>query len=405
MKDFRVICAMTFLRGLATAMAGVLFGIYLAKLGYAPGQMGLMVGAGLAGMTAGTLAVTLAGDRWGRRRSLLILGVMGAGGGVAAGASSGFNMMAAAAFFGMINGMGRDRGPSLVLEHTILASTTSDERRTRAFAWYNVLQDSGHALGGLLVALPMALRAWGGAGEMESFRLSMGVYAVLILAAALPSLLLSSAVEAPAARGATKVSKDTRRFLWRISTLFGLDSLGGGFLATALLAYFFYARFGVSEISIGLLFFGARVANAASHLGAAWLAKRIGLVNTMVFTHIPSSVLLATVAFAPSFPIAALLFIVREGLVEMDVPTRQSYVMAIVRPEERMVASGVTHLVRNGGWAVAPSFAGLFMQGLSLATPLFFGAGLKVTYDLMLYKAFRGLRPPEEMKDGSPGSH
>ena len=166
-------------------------------------------------------------------------------------------------------------------------------------------------------------------------------------------------------------------------------SLAGGFLTSALLSYFFLQRFGVGPGVLGPLFFGARVLNAVSHLGAAWLAERIGLLNTMVFTHIPSSLLLATVAWAPSFPVAAALFLLREGLVEMDVPTRQSYVMAVVRPEERTLASGVTNLVRTGGWAVAPSLAGLLMQGTSLAMPLLVGAGMKIAYDVVLYAAFR----------------
>jgi MFS family permease len=147
---------------------------------------------------------------------------------------------------------------------------------------------------------------------------------------------------------------------------------------------------------IGALFFAARLLNAVSHLGAAWLAKRIGLVNTMVFTHIPSSFLLATVAFAPNFPVAAVLFLLREGLVEMDVPTRQSYVMAVVEPEARTFASGVTNLVRIASWAVAPAFAGALMVGDSMYLPLVIGAAMKVTYDLLLWKAFKDLPPPEE---------
>ena len=143
---------------------------------------------------------------------------------------------------------------------------------------------------------------------------------------------------------------------------------------------------------------GARVANAFSHLGAAWLAKRIGLVNTMVFTHIPSSLLLLTVPFAPTFWVAAVLFLLREGLVEMDVPTRQSYVMAVVRPEERTIASGVTGLVRMGAWAAAPGIAGLLIKTVTQAAPLFIGAGLKIVYDLTLYFAFRNVKPPEERR-------
>jgi len=175
-----------------------------------------------------------------------------------------------------------------------------------------------------------------------------------------------------------------------------VDALGGGFLTSALLSYFFFRRFGAGEGAIALLFAGARVLNALSHLGAAWLARRIGLVNTMVFTHIPAGLLLVTVAFAPSFEVAALLFLLREGLVEMDVPTRQSYVMAVVRPEERVWASGVTNIVRMAGWAVAPALAGLFMARVSLLTPLLVGAALKISYDILLYRAFRSVRPPEE---------
>src|SRR5688572_26977601 len=147
---------------------------------------------------------------------------------------------------------------------------------------------------------------------------------------------------------------------------------------------------------MSVLFFGARVMNAVSHLGAAWLARRIGLVNTMVVTHIPSSILLMTVAIAPNFPVAAVLFLLREGLVEMDVPTRQSYVLAVVRPEERTVATGVTNLVRLAAWAVAPIVAGALTVGDSYAVPLVVGAGMKILYDVLLYRAFRGVKPPEE---------
>jgi MFS family permease len=186
--------------------------------------------------------------------------------------------------------------------------------------------------------------------------------------------------------------------LWKISSLFAIDSLAGGFLTTALLSFFFHQRFGVGLETIGPLFFAARVANAVSHLGAAWLASRIGLVRTMVFTHIPSSLLLLSVAYAPNFRVAAVLFLLREGLVEMDVPTRQSYVMAVIRPEERTVASGVTHLVRLGAWAVAPVFAGAMMAGGSLVLPLVIGASMKIGYDLLLWRAFRHVAPPEERR-------
>ena len=393
--DRRLIYAATFLRALATGLLGVLLGVYLARLQFAPTEIGGVLTAGLLGATLAVVVATLTGDRLGRRRLLVGLGVLSGVGGLGVAFVSAFPAAAAAALLGMLNGMGRDRGASLVLEQAILPATVSDAGRTRAFAGYNVLQDAGHALGALAAGLPALLS--NGGEETLPLRVGVGCFAVLVLASGLLCLGLSPAVEAPAAPPRTmRLAPESRSVLMRISALFTIDSIAGGFLGAALLSYFFFERFGVDEAQIGVLFFAARVLNALSHLGAAWLARRIGLVNTMVFTHIPSSLLLATVAFAPDFWTAAVLFLVREGLVEMDVPTRQSYVMAVVRPEERTFASGVTHLVRLGGWAVAPAFAGWLMQGVALGTPLVVGAGMKIAYDILLWRAFRHLRPPEE---------
>jgi predicted MFS family arabinose efflux permease len=259
-----------------------------------------------------------------------------------------------------------------------------------------VAQDLGHALGGLCALIPAISRKLLALDEISSLRFGLGVAAGLILATALVYLGLSSAVETSPESTDRPISRETRRVLWRIGSLFALDSLGGGFLSATLLSLFFFTRFGVNEELLGPLFFFARILNALSHLAAAQLARRIGLVATMVFTHIPSSLLLLTVPFAPTFPIAAVLFLLREGLVEMDVPTRQSYVMALVKPEERTFASGVTQLVRTGAWAIAPAFAGVMMEGVALATPLVAGAATKIAYDLLLWSAFRKLKPPEE---------
>jgi MFS family permease len=395
MNDRRLIYFAAFLRALATGMAGVLLGLTLARIGFSAAAIGAVLSAGLAGATLALLVVTWAGDRLGRRRCLLWLSLLGAGGGLGAALVSGPLAMAAAAFVGTLNGMGRDRGAALVLEQAILPATTDDAGRTNAFARYNVLTDIGHALGALLAAAPTLLAAVGVA-ETDAYRAMFLLYALLLAAGAPLALKLSSAAEAGADGPRRPVSPESKKIVWKLSGLFAIDSIAGGFLGSALLSYFFFERFAVSAAMIGGLFFAARGLNALSHLGAAWLAARIGLVNTMVFTHIPSSVLLASVAFAPNFWVAAVLFLLREGLVEMDVPTRQSYVMAVVGPEERTYASGVTHLVRVGGWAVAPSFAGWLMQAASLGAPLFIGAGMKVAYDLLLWRAFRKLKPPEE---------
>ena len=396
MHDRTILYVAGFVRALATGMAGVLVGLYLNARGLDPQAIGFVISAGLGGAALASLAVTLGGYRLGRRRTLLGLALLSGLGGVAFVVMQGPLAVALAAFAGMVNGMGRDRGAAAVVEQAILPATAADAERTRTFAWYSVLQDAGHALGALLGGLPAWLQHGAAVSELRAFDLAMAAPALLLLATLPLYLGLSPRIEAVEPPHERRLSPESRGVLWRIGALFALDSIGGGFLTTALLAYFFAERFGVGAGTIGVLFFIARIANAGSHLAAAWLARRLGLLNTIVWTHMPSSLLLLTVTWAPSFPVAALLFLLREGLVEMDVPTRQSYVMAVVRPPERLTAAGVTSLVRLAGWAVAPMVAGALMQSTSLAMPLVVGAGTKVVYDALLYVAFRSRRPPEE---------
>ena len=376
-------------------MMAVRLGLFLARRELDTSAIGLVVSAGLLGAAAASLLVTLTGDRHGRRASLIALSALGIAGAIVVGTLDRPIALAVAAFVGMLNGMGRDRGASLVLEQAALPVTATDAERTAVFARYNVLQDAGHALGSLLAGWPVLAQGEDALGDGIAVPGAFVLYAAL-LAAAIPLYWrLSSRVE-PVAAMSARLSPATRRIVLRLCALFALDSLGGGFLTTALVALFFHERYGVGEGTLGALFFAARVLNALSHLAAARLAARFGLVNTMVFTHIPSSVLLALVPFAPGFGSAAVLFLLREGLVEMDVPTRQSYVMAVVRPEERTLAAGATHLVRMAAWAVAPAFAGLLLDRGAGAAPFLAGAAMKIAYDLMLYAAFRRLRPPEE---------
>ena len=404
MHDRTILYTASFLRALATGLIGVHLGFYLAALRFEAGAIGLVVTLGLAGATAATVGVTWGADRVGHRRLLAGLAAVAGLGGVALAVSTHPAVVGAAAFLGMVNGMGRDRGAALVLEQAVLPATGSDDRRTFNFAVYHLCQDFGHALGALLAGVPAMLASTGAPATLVSPRTPVFFYALLMLVPLFLYPRLSPAVEPIAASPGLRVSPASRGFLAKLSGLFALDAFGSGFLTTTLLAYFFHVRFGVSAAAVGPLFFGARIANALSHLAAAWLARWIGLVNTMVFTHIPSSLLLLTVAVAPSFPVAAALFLLREALVEMDVPTRQSYVMAIVRPEERTVASGVTHLVRLGAWAVAPAFAGAAMQRFALLAPLAVGAAMKISYDLLLYFSFRKVRPPEEERAQNAGT-
>ena len=251
MTDRVVLYTTAFVRALATGMIGVLMGVYLAQLEFDPAHIGYVVGAGLFGCAAAALLVTLWGDRTGRRRSLIAVSLLSFLGGCAFAVTGHPFAAGAAAFLGMVNGMGRDRGAALILDQVILPATVGDAGRTRAFAWYNVLQDIGHAVGGLLAGLPALLRGLG-APEVGSYRASVGFYAVLMLVCAGLYLRLSPLVEPSRDHAqARRVSPATRRVLWRISSLFALDSLAGGFLTTALLSFFFYERFGVGVEVLG----------------------------------------------------------------------------------------------------------------------------------------------------------
>ena len=383
-----------FLRSASAGLAGILLGLHLSRQGFTPSIIGLVVSAGFTGAAVGAAFAMFRADRVGRRLSLVGIAVVSAAGLAAAATFSSAPVVMAVAFFGMVNGMGRDRGAALLLEQTAITDGATASTRTRAFALYSFAQDLGHGIGSLLAALTPSLAT---PSDASGTRGGLFVASALIAAAA-----VCYAFIAPGVQGSNeprKLSAASRAILTRVSFLFALDSLGGGFLSSAWISIFFYERFGMGEAVLGPLFFLARVANAVSHLAAAWLARRIGLVNTMVFTHLPSSLLLLTVAFAPSFPIAAVLFLLREGLVEMDVPTRQSYVMAVVDPADRTLAAGVTQLVRMAGWAMGPALAGWTVEGSSIAAPVILGAALKIAYDIALYRSFIALRPPEERSD------
>jgi len=381
------------LRATGLSMLAILAGAYL--LAVAPGsvRIGAIGAVGFAGGMVAALLATLRGDRWGRRRVLVATALLAAGGTLLLAIAAEPWLLALGAFAGMFNAMGKDRGAALLLEGAALPAIVDDRQRTSAFARYHVAQDAGHAVGAGAAALPSLLQS--GLGELTALRWGIAAAALLLGASALAYAALSRAVDAPATI-ARPMSPAGRRVVVRIASLFLLDAVGGGFLTTSWLSVFFLERFGASLGAVSALFVGARVLNAGSHLAAAWLAARIGLVNTMVFAHIPSSLLLLTVAIAPNFGVAAVLFLVREGLVEMDVPTRQSYLMAVVAPEERTRASGITSLVRLGGWAVGQGAAGVVAQA-GLGVSLALGAGMKIAYDVLLFRAFRARKPPEEM--------
>lgn len=397
-RDAALILLSAFVRSSTVGLAGVIVAIHLAQVGLSTAALGIVIGAGLAGGALATLIVGFRGDVFGRRRTLIGLALLGALGYAALAFAGRVVVLAPLSFAGMLNGMGRDRGAASALEQALLPATTTDERRTWVLALYNIVLDLGHAVGALAGATPALLSRWLHAPSATAHRMTFWLCAGAMVTTVMPYWALSPRVEVAtaSAMGRTaRVAAETKRAIRRLTMLFGIDSLGGGFLSSALIGYWFFRRFGASETSLAGLFFAARVLNTAGHVAAAWIARRIGLVNTMVLTHVPSSIFIMAAPIAPTLAVASVLFLCREALVEMDVPTRQSYVMAIVAPGERTVASGVTNVARNVGWAVGPSMAGLVMQA-ALAAPLVVGGALKIGYDVLLYAAFRNIRPPEE---------
>ena len=390
-----------FLRSLGVGLLGVILAVYLGRVGVSSTGIGLVIGAGLFGACAATAVVAWAGKRVGYRTSLVVLSLLATVGGVALAVLPSFPVLLFLIFIGMVNGMGTDRSAAFALEQAIIPGLVADRSRTWALSWYNVLLDSGGALGALGAVLPLAVSVWTHADLVAAYRYVFTGYALLQAAIAALYLLLPAQNELLHQQQPVKqesiVSPQNKKTIHHIASLFAIDAFGGGFLTDALVSYWFFQRFGIKEQQLALLFFTVHVLNALSHLGAAWIAQRIGLVNTMVFTHLPSSLFLIAVPFAAGPKLAVALFLLRETFVEMDVPTRQSYVAALVQPQERSYASGITNITRTGAWAAASALSGFLMQ-FAFSAPLVLGGTLKIAYDLLLYRDFRHLKPPEEAK-------
>lgn len=389
-------------RSFGIGLLGVVLGVFLYREGLSSTQIGVVIASGLAGAATATVFVAFRADRLGRRRTLMVFSLLSAVGALPLIFHAKMPALLALAFLGMLNGMGTDRTAAYALEQAVLPALVSNEKRTWVFSWYNLVLDTSGALGALAAGLPvLAQRLWS-IDLAASYRGLFAGYAALNILAALLYFLLTPDVEvAPAVpldHASRSISPEAKSTVRRLSALFAIDSLGGGFLLDALVSYWFFRRFGIAEASLAVLFFTVHLLNAFSHLGAAFLAQRIGLVRTMVFTHLPSSIFLIAVPFAPSAQWAVIFFLLRESLVEMDVPTRQSYVAAVVQPAERTFASGLTNLTRNVAWAFSSGVAGFFMQDIALAAPLWMGGGLKIIYDVLLWRAFRHVVPPEERK-------
>lgn len=390
------------LRSAAYGWLAVVLGLNLAARGLEPALIGAVFTAALAGGALLTIAVTRLADRWGRRRVLVGGALLMAASGAALATEAPPWLLLVVASAGALSPSGKDVGPCLPVEQAMLPQTTRDEQRTAVFALYNLAGSVAGALGALVVGVPALL----GLDEPAGYRLLALAYVAAALGLAALYGALSPAVEVPPPRRPVKstMGRATRGTVWRLAALFALDAFAGGFVAQAIVAWWLQLRHGLDLAALGAVFFGANLLAALSFLAAAPLARRLGLLNTMVFTHLPSNGLLLLVPLMPTAEGAVAALLARHLLSQLDVPTRQSYSMAIVSPAERAAAAGTLAVARSLGAALAPAVAAPTLIVPALGLPFLVAGTLKIAYDLTLLGLFRHVRPPEErLARAAPG--
>lgn len=404
--DGHLLFSTRIVRLFAYGFLSVVLVLYLAQVGLTVTQIGTLLTLTLIGDAAISLWITTSADRFGRRRMLILSAGLMLLAGLVFVVTRDFVALTIVAIIGVISPSGNEVGPFLSIEQAALSQIISNEQRTRIFAWYSLVGSFATALGALTGGVLAQGLQGAGYTPLESYRAIVLGYAGLGLVLAFLFTRLSPAVEAvreqpirdpqraPAYRFGLHRS---RGVVLKLSALFALDAFGGGFVIQSIVAYWFYVRFGVEPAVLGSIFFGANILAGISALAAAKIADRIGLINTMVFTHIPSNILLILVPLMPNLPLAIAVLWLRFSISQMDVPTRQSYTMAVVSPDERSAAAGVTAIARSIGASLSPSVAGVLLgNALLLNVPFFMAGGLKIVYDLALYRSFRAIKPLEE---------
>jgi len=404
-RDISLLFTTRILRLFAYGFLSVVLALYLAQVGLSEGQIGLLLTLTLAGDASVTLWITTTADRIGRRR-MLILGamLMILAGGVFLLTHDPV-LLTVAAIVGVISPSGNEIGPFLSIEQAGLTQIVANEQRTHVFAWYNLVGSFATATGALAGGWLATGLQNAGLTALASYQVVLGGYAFAGLLLIVCFLLISQNIEVDAGspRPASVQTKlglhKSHGVVLKLSSLFALDAFAGGLIVQSMLAYWFHIRYGVDVGIIGSIFFGANILAGISALLAVPMAKKFGLINTMVFTHIPSNVLLMLVPLMPNLPLAIAVLLARFSISQMDVPTRQSYVMAVVAPDERSAAAGVTAIARSIGASAAPVLTGLFLGVPALLSlPFYLCGGLKIVYDLLLFREFRAVKPPEEHK-------
>lgn len=383
----------------------VILALYLAQVGLDEKQIGLLFTLTLAGDAAITLWLTTSADRFGRRRTLIVGALLMLGAGTVFILTRNLVALMAAAVIGVISPSGNEIGPFLSVEQAALSHLLPHEKRTQTFAWYNLVGSFATATGALAGGWLAQILQSRGMPALEAYRVVLTGYALGGLILGILFLSLSRDVEVAAASGTESAPRvlglhKSRDVVIRLSALFSLDAFAGGLIVQSMIAYWFHLKFGIDAGIIGSIFFGANILAGVSALLAVRIAKKIGLINTMVFTHIPSNILLILVPLMPTLPLAITVLLLRFSISQMDVPTRQSYTMAVVAPDERSAASGVTSIARSVGAAISPSLTGIFLASPALLSlPFFLAGGLKIVYDVLLYRSFRAMKPPEEKSE------
>ena len=380
--------------------------LYLEQVGLSQVQIGLLLTLTLIGDTIISLWITTNADRIGRRRMLIAGAFLMVFAGILFSMTRNFLFLLIAATIGVISPSGYEVGPFLSIEQAALSQIVSNEGRTQIFAWYNLVGSFATALGALAGGSLVQALLDTGVSPLGSYRTIVIGYAIIGVTLGGLFTRLSPAVEAPTVTGPPQsTSAFKKRFglhrsrgvVLKLSALFSIDAFAGGFVLQSILAYWFHVRFNVQPAILGSIFFGANILAGLSALTAAWVASKIGLIRTMVFTHIPSNILLILVPLMPNLPLAIALLLMRFSISQMDVPTRQSYTMAVVAPDERSAAAGITGIARTTGASLSPVFTGPLLANAALLNlPFFLSGGLKIVYDLLLYRMFKAIKPPEE---------
>jgi MFS family permease len=382
-------------RAFGDGFVALLLPIYLLELGFSAFAIGVIVCATLIGTALLTLWVGMIANRYSRRRLLLAASLLMAATGVGFAVSTAFWPLLVIAIFGTINPTAGDASVFSPIEQTVLTHIVEPRRRTALFARYSVVGSVAGALGVLAAAGPDLLVSWAGCALGAAMQAMFGLYAALGIISLLLYRPLSPAIEANYEAPPARLSQ-SRRLVYGMAALFGMDSFGTGFLVQSLLALWLYQSFSISLATAASILFWASICSAISYLVAVPIAARIGLINTMVFTHLPSNVLLIMIPFAPDLVTAIGLLLARSALSQMDVPTRSSYVMAVVTPEERPAAASMTAVPKTFAWGAGSIISGYLLTVSTFGWPLVIAGVVKGVYDILLLINFQKVRPPEE---------